>query len=238
MPSKSTTVVLAHAARADGSSWAKLIMLIHHEGIETVTSPLPLASYEVDVAALDGTLERVDGPVVLAGHAYAGAVIGGTRSAKVGALVHAAAPAPDEGETVADVFCRDEPHPSAPQLKPDDRGLVWLPESAFAEAFARHATADELAVLATMQRPTAPACIPVPLSRPRRKELPSWYLVAEQDRMIPPRTQWFMAERMHAQRQPQAVDHTPGVTAPGIVVGPILQAVRATASGPGPAPFA
>jgi pimeloyl-ACP methyl ester carboxylesterase len=230
MSSENITAVLVHGAWADGSSWAKVIARLHHEGINTVTAPLPLTSYEDDVAALDAALERIDGPAVLAGHAYAGAVIGGTRSTKVQALVYVAALAPDEGETVADVFHRDEPHPSAPQLKPDGRGLIWLPEGAFAEAFAQHAPADELAVLAAVQRPITQTCISVPMRRPRWKDLPSWYLVSEQDRMIPPRTQSFMAGRMHAHRQSQPVDHTPGVTAPGIVADLILQAVRATAS--------
>jgi pimeloyl-ACP methyl ester carboxylesterase len=230
MSSKNATVVLTHGAWADGSSWAKVITRIHHEGIGTVTVPVPLTSYEADVAALDDTLERIDGPVILAGHAYAGAVIGGTRNARVQGLVYVAALAPDEGETVADVFYRDEPHPSAPQLQPDEHGQIWLPEGAFATAFAQHASADELTVLAAVQRPIAPACISVPMRRPRWKDLPSWYLIAEQDRMIPPRTQLFMAERMRAQHQSHAVDHTPSVSAPDVVTGLILQAVRAVAS--------
>ena len=113
------------------------------------------------MAALDRTLERVTGPVVLAGHAYAGAVIGATRSEKVKALVYVAALAPDEGETVADVFYRAEPHPQAPKLAPDDHGLIYLPEAAFAAAFAQNASAEELAVLAAVQRPISPACITV-----------------------------------------------------------------------------
>ena len=103
---------------------------------------MPLTSFADDVAALDRTLERTPGPVVLAGHAYAGAVIGATRSPQVKALVYVAALAPDEGETVADVFYRIEPHPEAPKLAPDGHGLIWLPEGAFAAAFAQHATAE------------------------------------------------------------------------------------------------
>ena len=80
------------------------------------------------------------GPVVLVGHAYAGAVIGATRSDKVKALVYVAALAPDEGETVADVFYRGQPHPQAPKLVPDAHGLIYLPEAAFAAAFAQNAS--------------------------------------------------------------------------------------------------
>ena len=133
-------VVLVHGAWADGSSWAKIIAPLAADGIKVVAAPLPLTSFRDDVAALDRTLERVTGPVVLVGHAYAGAVIAATRSEKVKALVYVAALAPDEGETVADVFYRTEPHPQAPKLAPDGQGLIYLPEAAFAAAFAQHAT--------------------------------------------------------------------------------------------------
>ena len=151
-----------------------------------VAAPLPLTSFNDDVAALDRALERVPGPVVLAAHAYAGAVIAATRSDKVKALVYVAALAPDEGETVADVFTRGEPHPQAPKLAPDAHGLIYLPGTAFAAAFAQNAAAADLAVLAAVQRPISPACITVPVPRPLWKDRPAWFLVAEQDRMIVP----------------------------------------------------
>jgi len=87
MTANDATVVLAHGAWADGSSWAKVIMALAVSGVKAVAAPLPLTSFHDDVTALDRTLERVEGPVVLAGHAYAGGVIGATRSEKVKALV-------------------------------------------------------------------------------------------------------------------------------------------------------
>src|SRR5262249_29261863 len=161
---------------------------------------------------------RVDGPVVLVGHAYAGAVIASTRDPNVKALVYVAALAPEEGETVADVFYRATPHPSAPKLAPDDNGLIWLPEEAFRAAFAQDASDEELTVLRAVQRPISPACITVPVSRPLWKDVPTWYLLAERDRMIVADTQRFMAQRMKARIVVQAVDHTPSVTAPDRVV--------------------
>ena len=149
------SVVLVHGAWADGSSWSKVIGPLRAEGVKVVAAPLPLTSLADDVAALDRTLERVEGPVVLVGHAYAGAVIAATRSEKVRSLVYVAALAPDEGETVADVFYRAEPHPQAPKLAPDDHGLIWLPDDAFAAAFAQNASAEEQALLAAVQRPIA-----------------------------------------------------------------------------------
>jgi pimeloyl-ACP methyl ester carboxylesterase len=230
MASNGVAVVLAHGAWADGTSWAKIIGKLAVAGIKAVAPPLPLTSFQDDVAALDRALQRVEGPVVLVGHAYAGAVIAGTRSAKVSALVYVAALAPDEGETVADVFYRSAPHPMAPKLAPDDYGLIYLPEGAFAAAFAQNATAEELTILAAVQRPISPACITVPVPRPLWKDRPSWFLVAEQDRMIAAETQHFMAARMHARVRTLSADHTPLVTAPDAVVGMIMDAVRGSAA--------
>src|ERR1700733_6256174 len=192
------SVVLVHGAWADGSSWSKVIGPLRAEGARVLAVPLPLTSLADDVAALDRTLERVEGPVVLVGHAYAGAVIAATRDEKVRSLVYIAALAPDEGETVADVFYRAEPHPQAPKLAPDNHGLIWLPDDAFAQAFAQHASAEEQQLLAAVQRPIAVSCIGVKLGQPLWKERPSWFLVAEQDRMIVPDTQRFVASRMKA----------------------------------------
>jgi pimeloyl-ACP methyl ester carboxylesterase len=218
-------VVLVHGAWADGSSWAKIIAPLAVDGIKVVAAPLPLTSFRDDVAALDRTLERVTGPVVLAGHAYAGAVIGATRSEKVKALVYVAALAPDEGETVADVFYRTEPHLQAPKLAPDGHGLIYLPEAAFSAAFAQHATIGELTVLAAVQRPISPACITVVMERPLWKDRPTWFLVAEQDRMIVGENQHFMAARMKARTHAHPVDHLPLVTAPFVVLDIIREAI-------------
>ena len=227
MVRKDVTVVLVHGAWADGSSWRDVIDPLRTAGVNVVAAPLPLTSLQDDVAALERTLERVDGSVVLVGHAYAGAVIGEVRSVKVRALVYVAALAPDEGEAVADVFYRHEPHPLAPKLAPDAHGLIWLPHDAFATVFAQNATDSAREWLAAVQRPIAVTCISTPVGRPGWTDLPSWYLLAEDDRMIQPQTQVFMAERMKATIVARPLDHTPGVTAPGLVVEVVLAAVHA-----------
>lgn len=173
MPLDNVSVVLVHGAWADGSSWAKIIKPLAADSIGATAAPLPLTSFQDDVAALDRALERAPGPVVLAGHAYAGAVIAATRSDKVKALVYVAALAPEEGETVADVFYRTKPHSQAPKLAPDNHGLIYLPQNAFAAAFAQNADADDLAMLAAVQRPISPACITVPVPRPLWKDRPT-----------------------------------------------------------------
>src|SRR5215470_5793376 len=133
------TVVMVHGAWADGSSWKQVIELLQARGVATLAAPIPLTSLSDDVRALDRTLERTSGPVVLAAHAYAGAVIGSTTNDRVRGLVFVSALAPDEGETVAEVFYREPPHPQAPQLALDPHGFIWMPESGFPSAFAQHA---------------------------------------------------------------------------------------------------
>jgi pimeloyl-ACP methyl ester carboxylesterase len=223
-------VVLVHGAWADGSSWSKVIQGLKAQGVNAVAAPLPLTSLSDDVAALDRTLERIDGPVVVVGHAYAGAVIGATRAENVAGLVYVAALAPDEGETVADVFYRGETHPEAPKLAPDSHGLIWLPADAFPAAFAQDATPQELALLAAVQRPIAVACIGEKVARPLWKDRPSWYLVAAEDRMISPATQHFMADRMGAEVHVAEVDHAPIITAADTVTNVIVEAVQAVST--------
>jgi len=225
MPHKNISVVLVHGAWADGSSWARVIGPLTAEGVKVVAAQLPLTSFADDCAAVERTLERVPEPVVLVAHAYAGAVIASARSEKVKALVYVAALAPDEGETVADVFYHSKPHPLAPKLAPDSHGLIYLPHEAFAAAFAQNASAEELALLEAVQRPLSPACISVKMGRPLWKDLPVWFLVAEQDRMIVQETHRFMADRMSARVRSYPVDHTPMVTAPDLVVDIIREAI-------------
>src|SRR6516225_7865939 len=180
------TFVLVHGAWADGTSWHKVIDALEAAGARAVAAPIPLTSVSDDVRALDRCLARIEGPVVLAAHAYAGAVISGTKSERVKGLVFVAALAPDEGETVGEVFGRGKPHPKAPQLAPDGDGFVWMPKNAFAAAFARNATPKESALFAAVQRPIHIACLKEKAPKPLWRTLSSWYLLAEQDRMINP----------------------------------------------------
>jgi pimeloyl-ACP methyl ester carboxylesterase len=221
------TVVLVHGAWADGSSWAKVIAALQQADVPVIAAPIPLTTLDNDVNAVIRTIDRTEGPVVLAGHAYAGGVIGATTHPRIHALVYVAALAPDEGETVADVFYRNPPHPKAPELKPDGEGWIWLPDNAFPDAFAQHATADELALLAAVQRPIAVPCIQKPVPKPGWKDLPSWYLVAQEDRMINPATQQFMADRMNANIHAQEVDHAPLISKPQVVTEILREAVSA-----------
>src|SRR6516225_6045261 len=110
---ESITAVVVHGAWADGSSWKEVILRLRRDGLPVIAAPIPLTSLGDDIAALKRAIARTEGPLILAGHAYAGAVIAGVNDERLKALVYVAALAPDEGETVAQVFYRDEAHPQA-----------------------------------------------------------------------------------------------------------------------------
>jgi len=221
-------VVVVHGAWADGSSWKEVILRLEGEGLRVVATSIPLTSFSDDTVALKRALARTEEPVVLAGHAYAGAVIAAVNDARVKALVYIAGLAPDEGETVAQVFYRDERHPQSPQLAPDADGFIWMPDEGFRNAFSQHATTEQIALSAAVQRPIALKCIQEPVSKPAWRSKPSWFLIAEEDRMINPKTQQFMAKRMGATTTSLRVDHTPMLSAPQSVVDIILEANQAS----------
>jgi len=228
---ENSTVILVHAAWADGSCWSNIIRPVAERGLKVTCAPMPLTSLTNDATALSWALEQTTGAVILVGHAYSGAVIAAVREERVKSLVYIAALAPDEGETVAEVFYRDTPSPEQPKMVPDSRGLVWMQEDAFSRALAQNATVDQARIAAAVQRPIAVQCIQEAAPVPLWKSRPSWYLIAEEDRMINPKTQRFMAERMGATVRSHRVDHTPMYSEPAIVVDLILEAATATLIG-------
>jgi pimeloyl-ACP methyl ester carboxylesterase len=226
MAPENGTIVLVHGAWADGSCWQNVILPLRGLGLDVMCAPIPLTSLSDDIAALSRTVERTKGPVVLVGHAYAGAVIAGPADNRIKALVYVSALAPADGETVAQVFYREPPHPDAPHLAPDPHGFIWMSEDGFRKAVAHKASADQTAIMAAVQRPIAVKCIQEVTPQPTWKTKPTWYLLAEEDRMINQTTQRFMAERMGAEIRSYPVDHTPMYTQPNIVVEVITEAVR------------
>jgi pimeloyl-ACP methyl ester carboxylesterase len=227
---ENSTIVLVHAAWADSSCWSNVILPLEQHGLRVMCAPIPLTSLSNDATALSWALERTAGPVVLVGHAYSGAVIAAVKEERVKSLVYVTALAPDEGETVANVFYRDTPSPQQPKMVPDAHGYVWMPDDAFRKALAQKASADQAKLAAAVQRPISVQCIQEPAPVPLWKSKPSWYLVAEDDQMINPKTQRFMADRMHAMVRPHPVDHTPMYASPAVVVDAILEAARKTLS--------
>jgi pimeloyl-ACP methyl ester carboxylesterase len=227
---KTASVVLVHGAWADGSCWINVILPLQHQGLNVIAAPIPLTSLTDDVSALQRVIERATGPVILVAHAYAGAVIAAAHHDRVKSLVYVAALAPDESETVADVFYHAAPHPKAPHLAPDAFGLIWMPEEGFAGAVAHKASRDQVAIMAAVQRPLAVQCIQEKAPAPAWRTTPTWFLIAEEDRMILHETQRFMADRMGATIRSHKVDHTPMYTAPNVVVDVVLEAAHEAAA--------
>jgi len=228
MSDSKVTVVLVHGAWAECASWTGVILPLQKQGFGVACAPIPLTSLSDDIGALERALARIPGEIVLVGHAYAGAVIGAVRNERVKLLVYVAALAPDEGETVAEVFYREPPHAQAPKLAPEDGGYIWMPPEGFENAFAQNAAADLKSVLLATQRPINVKCIQEKAPRPLWKDKPVWFLIAENDRMIPAKTQQFQAARMKATVRAYAVDHSPMLTAPDTVVQVVLEAIRTT----------
>ena len=222
------TVVLVHGAWADGSSWNRVTEELQRKGFNVVAAQIPLTSFSDDVAVLRKVLLKQEGPVALAGHSYGGAVItaAATNNPKVKALVYIAAIVPDEGETVGDVFHRVPPHPSAPKLQPDVDGFLWLTVDAYRTAVAPDASSSETALMAATQKPIAVKCLGEPMTRPAWREKPTWFLIAEKDRMVSPETQRFTARRMKSKFVSLPVDHTPLVSKPDAVAELITAAAN------------
>ena len=225
-----STIILVHGAWADGSCWNNVILPLQRHGLKVICAPIPLTSLTDDIAALTRALERTSGPVVLVGHAYSGAVIAAVREDRVKSLVYISALAPDEGETVAQVFYRNPSHPEAPKLAPDSHGFIWMPDDGFRRAVAHKASLDQTSTATAVQRPIAVQCIQEPAPTPTWKTKASWFLIAEEDRMINPKTLHFMADRMKAKVQSHPVDHSPMYTEPNLVIDVILDAARETLS--------
>jgi pimeloyl-ACP methyl ester carboxylesterase len=224
------TAVLVHAAWSDASSWNKVTTLLRELGFRVRAAQIPLTSLSEDVTALKRLLRQVEGPVLLVAHSYAGAVItaAGADNPQVKALVYIAAIVPDEGETVGALFQRAEPQSGTrPQLSPDADGLLWLPPGAFANAVAPGASKEETALMEINQHPIAVKCLGEPMMTPAWKQKPTWFLVAEKDRMIAPVTQHFMAERIGARVHSRETDHSPLASAPESVVSVIVEAAGA-----------
>ena len=227
---QNSTVILVHGAWADGSCWRNVILPLERSGLQVICAPIPMTSLTNDTTALTWALERTSGPVVLVGHAYSGAVIAAVRGDRVKSLVYISALAPDEGETVGKVFYMNPSSPEAPKMVPDSHGYVWLPKDAFHRALAQNASLDEANIAAAVQRPIGVECIQQPAPTPLWKSKPAWYLVAEEDRMINPKTQRFMAQRMGATVRAHRVDHTSMYSDPAAVIDVVQEAARKTLS--------
>jgi pimeloyl-ACP methyl ester carboxylesterase len=203
-------VVLVHGAWADGSSWAKVIPLLEAAGLHVVAVQNPLTSLQDDVAAVQRTIALQDGPVLLVGHSYGGAVIteAGT-DPKVAGLVYVAAFAPDAGQAVGELGKEFPPAPGGAEVRPDAGGFLMMTRKGIEEDFAQDLPKAERKILAATQGPTNGAVFGAKLTNAAWKTKPTWYVVAANDRMIAPDLERQFAKTMKAKTITVPSSHVP-----------------------------
>jgi pimeloyl-ACP methyl ester carboxylesterase len=180
-------VVLIHGAFADGSSWSKVIPLLEAKGLHVVAVQNPLTSLADDVAAAKRAIALQDGPVILVGHSYGGVVITEAgNDPKVVGLVYVAAFAPGDGESVGSITKPYPPAPLGAELRPDAQGFLSVTPKGIAEDFAQDLSASEQQLLTATQGPTAAAAFGASVTTAAWKTKPSWFVIASNDRAIPP----------------------------------------------------
>ncbi len=228
-------IVLVHGAWADGSSWSGVIQRLQKTGYKVTAVQLPLTSLDEDVDTVRSVLETQDGPTILVGHSYGGAVITklGPDAPNVVGLVYIAAFAPDEGESMKDLTSAGPQPASASALRPDKRGFLWLDPAGFLQYFAPDVDPVVANVLAAAQKPIAAASLvgDEKFGTPAWKSLKSWYMVSTDDQMIPPDAERLMAKRMGATVEEIASSHVPMVSHPDEVADMIMRAAQTVTAG-------
>ena len=224
------SIVLVHGAFADGSGWRNVIPLLERDGYEVTAVQNPLTSLADDIATTRRTIEALKGPVVLVGHSYGGAVISGaaTGNPRVKALVYIAAFAPAEGDSLGSLLKSMAPSDIGPALAPDAGGFLYIDRAKFRDVFAKDVSEAEARIMAATQKPIAGAIFETPGPAAAWKTIPSWYLVATEDRAINPELQRFMAKRIGATIAEVKASHVPFITHPKQVAGMIKAAANAT----------
>ncbi len=224
-------IVLVHGAWADGSSWSKVIPLLQQKEFNVTAAQIPLTSLADDIAVTRNLLAAQKGPTILVGHSYAGVVISGAAndSPSVEALVYIAAFGLDEGESI-DALSKQGPAPAgAAAVRPrDEHGFLWIDRDGFAKAFAADADPVEARVMAAVQKPLSINSFISKSGPPAWKHLPSWYMVATEDQMIPPQAEQFMAKRMGATVRKVPASHAAMVSHPKEVAELITLAAEST----------
>jgi pimeloyl-ACP methyl ester carboxylesterase len=189
-------VVLVHGGFVDGSGWEAVYKILKKADYNVSIVQNPTISLEDDVAVTKRVIAAQNGPVILVGHSYGGVVITEAgNDPKVAGLVYIAAFAPDKGESVAALIKDPPPGASVPPILPPQDGYLFLDKAKFAAAFAADVAADKAAFMADSQVPWGVAALSGSISEPAWKAKPSWYLVATDDKMIPPPAQQLMSKR-------------------------------------------
>ncbi|MEU4626180.1 alpha/beta hydrolase [Actinoplanes sp. NPDC023801] len=226
------TIVLVHGAFADGASWSPVIERLQRRGFTAVAVANPLRGVRSDAEALDARLAGIDGPVVLVGHSYGGAVITNTkaRSPKVKALVYVAAFAPAEGEAAAQLAAKYPGSTLGETLAPvplsDGSNDLYIKPELFRQQFAADVPARQATLMAITQRPIRDAALNEASGKPAWASIPSWFVLAGADKNIPLQGQKFMADRAgsRATVTVKGASHAVAVSRPDPVVKLIVRA--------------
>jgi pimeloyl-ACP methyl ester carboxylesterase len=219
------SVVLVHGGFVDGSGWEGVHNLLKKDGYEVIVVQNPTTSLTDDVAVTKRAIASASGDVILVGHSYGGAVIteAGT-DPKVAGLVYITAFAPDRGESVSTLISNPQPGDPVPPILPPVDGFLFLDRAKFADSFAADVRPDLAAFMGASQVPWGIPALEGKVSEPAWRVKPSWYLVATEDKMIPPAAQRAMAGRAEAVQTEAAGSHAIYVSNPGPVVDLIKQA--------------
>jgi pimeloyl-ACP methyl ester carboxylesterase len=219
------TIVLVHGAFADGSSWSHVIPLLLRDGYPVIAVQMPLASLAGDVETTKRVIDAQQGPVIVVGHSYGGAVIteAAAGNPNVKGLVYIAAFAPDANEPIG-AFGEKYPTELGTAFKPDAAGFLYVDRARFRELFAADVPTAETSILAVTQKPIIGSVFGASVSQAAWKTIPAWYLVAQNDKAINPDLERFYAQRMKATTVEVASSHVPFVSHPDVVVKLIEQA--------------
>lgn len=223
------TVLLIHGAWADGSSWSKLIPLLEAKGLHVVAVQIPLTSFADDVAATQRAIAIEDGPVLLVGHSYGGAVITEAgNDPKVAGLVYISAVAPDTGESTLGLISSVQT-PIGSELRPDKSGFLKLTPKGIAEDFAQDLSVKEIAILTATQVPASVGALKGEVTNPAWKSKPSWYIIAANDRAISPILEAAQAKKIGATTTTADSSHVIMLSQPAKVAKVILDATSKAA---------
>jgi pimeloyl-ACP methyl ester carboxylesterase len=224
------TVLLIHGAWADGSSWSKVIPLLQAKGLHVVAVQIPLTSFSDDVAATQRAIALEDGPVLLVGHSYGGAVITEAgNDAKVAGLVYVSAVAPDKGQSAFGLIT-SVPTPVGSELRPDKSGFLKLTPKGIAEDFAQDLSPTEIAILTATQVPTSVTAMKGEITIPAWKSKPSWYMIAANDRAISPDLEAAEAKKIGAVTTTISSSHVIMLAQPSQVADVIFEAASKASS--------
>ncbi|HEY9404639.1 MAG TPA: alpha/beta hydrolase [Pyrinomonadaceae bacterium] len=227
--SKALNVVLVHGAWADGSGWEGVYRILTKDGYRVSIVQHPTVSLADDVAATRRVLAALDGPVILVGHSYGGAVITEAgNDPKVTRLVYIAGFAPDRGESISTLIKDPPPGAPVPPILPPQDGFLLLDREKFPASFAGDVDAERAAFMADSQLPWGVEALGEAIGEPAWRTKPSWYLVAADDRMIPPPAQRLMAGRAGSTVVEAAGSHAVYVSRPETVAALIEQAAGGT----------